>query len=47
MNREVEENSGLNRVHEPSREFPEACYIRATQRGLYADAWLFPSCHTL
>ena len=47
MNREVQENSGLNLVDAPSREFPEACYIRATHRGLYVDAWLFPRCHTL
>jgi hypothetical protein len=47
MNREVQENSGFSPVNRASREFPEACYIRATQRGLYADAWLFPSCRTL
>jgi hypothetical protein len=47
MNRKVQENSGLNRVDAACREFPEACYIHATRRGLYADARLLPSCHTL
>jgi hypothetical protein len=47
MNREVQENSGLSLVDPRSREFPETCYIRATHRGLYVDARLFPSCHTL
>jgi hypothetical protein len=46
MNRNVQENSGLNPVTVADREFPEPCYIRATQRGSYADAWLFPSCRT-
>jgi hypothetical protein len=30
MNCEVRGNSRLNPVDVPSREFPEACYIRAT-----------------
>jgi hypothetical protein len=47
MNREAQENSGLNSVTAARREFPEPCYIRATQRGLYADARLFPSCRPL
>jgi hypothetical protein len=47
MNCKVQENSGLNSVTAGGREFPEPCYIRATQRGLYADARLLPSCHTL
>jgi hypothetical protein len=47
MNRETQENSGLNRVDAASREFPEACYIQATRRGLYVDAWLLSSGHTL
>jgi hypothetical protein len=47
MNREIQKNRRLNPADSASREFPEACYIHATQRGLYADAWLFPSRHTL
>ena len=47
MNREVQENGGLNSVDAPKHEFPKACYIHAIQRGLYVDAWLFTSCRTL
>jgi hypothetical protein len=47
MNREVQENSGLSGIDAARREFPEACYIHATRRGLYVDAWLLPACHTL
>ncbi len=47
MNCEVQENSGLNTADAPSRESREPCYIRAIHRGLYVDARLFPSCHTL
>ena len=47
MNCVVQENNRLNTADAASREFPEACYIRANNRGSYVDAWMFPSCHTL
>jgi len=47
MNFEVQENGGLNSADAANREFPKACYIRATSRGSYVDAGLFPSCRTL
>jgi hypothetical protein len=46
MNHEVDENRGLNPVEAANREFAEACYIRATQRGLHVDARMFPPCCT-
>lgn len=47
MNSGAHENSGLSAVDAVSREFSGACYIRASNRGSYVDAGLFPFCRAL
>jgi hypothetical protein len=47
MNCEVQENGGLDAADAANLEFPKACYIRATSRGSYVDAGLFPPSRTL